>query len=148
MINGSIRTKTVLPWVIQPKSNSKNTKQETIFRPAHHCNLTCATRLVLSKWGANMTSTFSEGYAKLRSQGYSAAQSRTAQGRYLANSRKSWLILLILFCNAQGLQLKDEPGKKRGLQARPRDDDTFLNVEQECLFLLMACVYLSSRAVA
>jgi len=76
------------------------------------------------------------------------APSRTAQGRYLANSRKSWLILLILFCNAQGLQLIDEPGKKWGLQARPRDDDTFLNVEKECLFLLMACVYLSSRAVA
>lgn len=148
MINGSIRTKTVLPWVIQPKSNSKNTKQETIFRPAHHCNLTCATRLVLSKWGANMTSTFSEGYAKLRSQGYSVAQSRAAQGRSLANGRKSWLILLVLIGNVQVLQFRDEAGKKWGLQASPRGNDTFLNVAKGFLFLLMACVYLSSRAVA
>jgi DNA-binding protein YbaB len=40
--------------------------------------------------------------------------------------------------NAQLIQLGDEAGEKRGLQATPRDDDTFLNVEKGCLFLLTA----------
>ena len=40
--------------------------------------------------------------------------------------------------DAQLIQLVDEAARKGGLKATPRDDDTFLNDEKRCLFLLTA----------
>ena len=40
--------------------------------------------------------------------------------------------------DAQLIQLVDEAARKGGLKATPRDDDTFLNDEKGCLFLLTA----------
>ena len=40
--------------------------------------------------------------------------------------------------DAQLIQLVDEAARKGGLKATPRDDDTFLNDEKGCLFLLNA----------
>ena len=41
-----------------------------------------------------------------------------------------------LLSDAQINQPVDESSKNRGLQARSREDDTFLNIEKGCLFLL------------
>ncbi len=40
--------------------------------------------------------------------------------------------------DAKLIQLVDEAARKGGLKATPRDDDTFLNDEKGCLFLLTA----------
>ena len=40
--------------------------------------------------------------------------------------------------DAQLIQLVDEAARKGGLKATPKDDDTFLNDEKGCLFLLNA----------
>ena len=49
------------------------------------------------------------------------------------DSRDIWRI-----SDAQLIQLVDEAARKRVLKATPRDDDTFLNDEKGCLFLLTA----------
>ena len=41
--------------------------------------------------------------------------------------------------DAKLIQLVDEAARKGGLKATPKDDDTFLNDEKGCLFLLNAC---------
>ena len=40
--------------------------------------------------------------------------------------------------DAKLIQLVDEAARKGGLKATPKDDDTFLNDEKGCLFLLTA----------
>ena len=40
--------------------------------------------------------------------------------------------------DAKLIQLVDEAARKGGLKATPKDDDTFLNDEKGCLFLLNA----------
>jgi hypothetical protein len=42
--------------------------------------------------------------------------------------------------DAQLIQLVDEAARKGGLKATPKDDDTFLNDEKGCLFLLNAVI--------
>ena len=44
--------------------------------------------------------------------------------------------------DAQLIQLVDEAARKGGLKATPKDDDTFLNDEKGCLFLLTASALL------
>ncbi len=65
--------------------------------------------------------------------------SRSARVRILETNRRISIV--------QAIQFLDKSAGKRGLRATPRVDDTFLNDEKGCLFLLTVAAFLNLASI-